>query len=93
VARYRRLPLECEAFQMTPEAYLKHGTWPDWLTALADESGVLVAVDSRNPFFWVLAATGQKVSLFDFVVRYSTGAIGVMKPDDFLAQFELAEDA
>jgi hypothetical protein len=34
----------------------------------------------------------QGVDVCDFVIRYSTGAIGVMKPDDFFAQFELVDE-
>jgi len=78
--------MDVDAFQMTESNLENPKIWPFWLRMTM----------KKEAFFggWYLDQRGcdQRVYPYDWLVRYPGGAIGVIKPDDFLAQFELVDE-
>lgn len=106
--RYRKLPVEVEAFQLTRERMDDNGEWPSWLhEAWNREPGEVgslhldpkyhVAMLSRHDAFRITTlensdVTAQEVTPDDWIIRGVIGEIYPCKPNVFEMTYEPVEE-
>ena len=97
MAKYRKLPVVIEAFQMTSGAMESPFLWPNWLTeawgkGLA-EPGRLFRDTTGNFYLYTLenkAGREHCVDRNDWIIQGIQGELYPCKPDIFAATYELA---
>jgi hypothetical protein len=96
MARFRKKPIEIEAFQMTPERRKSNADWPWWLYQAwqLDRStpGSLypTAYNSSDSTLSIGTLEGPlTVSWDDWIIRGVMGEIYPCKPDIFEATYDL----
>jgi len=95
--RYRKRPVEVEAFQMTQSRRWDNSEWPDWLhQAWNTEGEGSVSIDQDDPErerLYVWASQGiQWVTWDDYIVMGPEGDLHVCPPKLFDSLYELSEE-
>lgn len=90
--KYRKLPIEIEAFQMTKYRRDYIRDWPDWLhdawqKDMLDEGSLYDTGFSKQLCIHTLEGQ-QHVSWDDYIIRGVQGEIYPCKPDIFEATYE-----
>lgn len=96
--RFRKKPVEIEAFQMTKERRMDNSGWPNWLNqawnGARNEAGTLqrVDMDAQLPdYLQIVTLEGlHLVSWGDWIIRGVKGELYPCKPDIFEATYESA---
>lgn len=96
--KFRKKPVEIEAFQMTKERRMDNSEWPNWLHAAWNESrnepGALQRVDmeaAMPDYLQIVTLEGlHLVSWDDWIIRGVKGELYPCKPDIFAATYDLA---
>lgn len=96
--RYRKLPVEVEAFQMTAARRYDNSEWPHWLHEAwnkpVTEKGALFhnpdgcLEEEPTPLFIQTLEGTQKVSFGDYIIQGVAGEINPCKPDIFEKTYE-----
>ena len=93
--KFRVIPMEIDAFQMTEDVYWKRDQWPEWMQqkhANGDKSEIFFEL-------WMTAETyilstpdiSARICLNDWVVCRSDGTLAICKPELFQKTFEPVE--
>ena len=97
MAKYRKLPVVIEAFQMTKERRWDDSSWPEWLRLAWNKEPSEGAL-WLNPYDFLgeelVCGTLEgvvKISWDDYIVQGVNGEIYPCKPDIFKKTFELVE--
>jgi len=96
MSRYRKRPIEVEAFQMTVDTRWDNSDWPDWLSYAwqkePDEEGCLYAIGisySEDSYLFIHTLEGpMKVNWGDFIIQGVSKEIYPCKPDIFEKTYE-----
>jgi hypothetical protein len=94
--KFRKKPVEIEAFQMTEARRMDNEYWPEWLGAAwngnRDEEGTLQRVDMDatmpDQLEVVTLEGNHRVSWGDWIIRGVKGELYPCKPDIFAATYE-----
>lgn len=99
--KYRKKPVEIEAFQMTPERRNNNSEWPHWLNEAWQKSvpqmgAVFHCADGclegePTPLFIQTLEGTMKVGWGDFIIRGVKGELYPCKPDIFAATYEVVD--
>lgn len=98
--KFRKKPVEIEAFQMTEERRKDNSDWPEWLNeAWQKEPGVVGAVfPAKYPFsdgedeLKIHTLEGEhRVSFGDWIIRGVKGELYPCKPEIFEMTYEEVE--
>lgn len=91
--KYRKKPVEVEAFQMTFERRYDNSEWPDWLNRAwnmePNDAGCLYCVDEDGMVgpgdqLWIMTLEGNhKVTWDDYIIQGVKDEIYPCKPDIF----------
>lgn len=94
--KYRKKPVEVEAFQLTPYAHRNHNGWPEWMTAAwrkpAGSVGAIFPARAAKPSEDLLIGTleGQlHIAHDDWIIQGVAGEIYPCKPDIFMRTYEV----
>lgn len=96
--RYRKKPIEIEAFQITEESRQNNKDWPDWLNLAwqkdHSESGALYPSefpdsDSKDKLIINTLEGKLLVEWDDYIIQGINGEIYPCKPDIFYKTYEL----
>ncbi|MGI9306841.1 MAG: hypothetical protein ACR2P5_05995 [Gammaproteobacteria bacterium] len=109
MGRFRKKPVEIEAFQMTEERWLGNSEWPNWLneawqrergeegSLFSGEEGSLFsdAADPARQRLCIGTLEGvHRVAWDDWIIRGVKGELYPCKPDIFEATYDpIAEEA
>jgi len=105
IHKYRKLPVEIEAFQMTKERGANNADWPCWLHKAwnTEGEGCLSRgsreASSENPWtsedlYWIGTLEGvQSVSWNDFIIEGVNGELYACKPEIFKKTYEVVNDS
>jgi hypothetical protein len=96
MGKFRKKPVEIEAFQMTRERRMDNSEWPNWLHSAWNEGrnspGSLQRVDmdaAMPDMLQIVTLEGlHVVSWGDWIIRGVKGEIYPCKPDIFAATYE-----
>lgn len=96
--KYKKKPIEIEAFQMTEERRMDNSEWPGWLHVAwnkdRDEIGALQRVDMNDALPDALAIVTlegrMRVSWGDWIIKGVKGELYPCKPDIFDATYDPA---
>jgi len=96
--KFRKKPVEIEAFQMTKERRYDNSEWPNWLHRAWNvdqkEVGSLFCVDENgmigpgDDLFINTLEGSHKVSWDDFIIQGVQGELYPCKPDIFDATYD-----
>ena len=95
--KYRKLPVEVEAFQMTKERRQNNYDWPEWLNRAwqldHEAAGALFPKDfpdsDGTDLLCIYTLEGiQLVAFDDFIIQGLKGELYACKPDIFNLSFE-----
>ncbi len=93
--KFRKLPVEIEAFQMTPGRRIDNRNWPEWLNAAWNmergEVGSVYPTEEGTGDQTISIGTleGEHlVSWGDFIIQGVQGELYPCKPDIFEATYE-----
>ena len=90
--KYRKLPVEIEAFQMTEKRRWDNSEWPEWLHRAwnmdSEEEGSLFCVARSDNLFIRTLEGKQLVSWDDYIIQDVQGEIYPRKPDIFVKTYE-----
>ena len=94
--KFRKLPVEIEAFQMTKERRWDNSEWPEWLNLAwnfeADIDGAFFCMNHGQELYIRTLEGKQRVSWDDWIIQGVQGEIYPCKPDIFAATYELEGD-
>jgi hypothetical protein len=96
--KFRKKPVEIEAFQMTPARRMDNSEWPSWLheawNTERNEPGALQRVNmnaSLPDHLQIVTLEGlHLVSWGDWIIRGVKGELYPCKPDIFVATYDPA---
>lgn len=93
--KYRKKPVEIEAFQMTKERRWDNSDWPAWLHAAwnTEGKGSLFCVNGGEELFIGTLEGNHAVTWDDWIIRGVKGELYPCKPDIFAATYDPAEAA
>jgi len=94
--KFRKKPVEIEAFQMTRERRMDNSEWPSWLhyawNGERNEPGTLQRVDMASElpdYLQIVTLEGPHlVSWDDWIIRGVKGELYPCKPDIFAATYD-----
>jgi len=98
--KFRKKPVEVEAFQLTPENRVNHESWPAWMNEAwnkdREQEGALYPADYPNSKgddeLKIFTLEGlHHVSFGDWIILGVKGEIYACKPDIFEATYEAVE--
>ena len=95
--KFRKRPVEVEAFQMTQERRWDNSEWPEWLHAAwqrgAGEGGLWCDADSPHSALSVGALGGVvNVEWGDWIIRGVKGELYPCKQDIFTETYEVLDE-
>lgn len=96
--KFRKLPVEIEAFQMTREARADNSDWPEWLHDAwqleRGTEGSLYPTEEGTGGGTLSIGTleGEQVSWGDWIIQGVAGELYPCKPDIFGATYERVEE-
>ena len=92
MAKYKKLPVVIEAFQMTKEHRRDNREWPNWLHMAwqheAGEEGGMWCLDGREQLYCGTLEGEHKITFGDYIIQGVEGEIYPCKPDIFEATYE-----
>ena len=96
--RYRKRPIEVEAFQMTEARRWDNNEWPNWLNEAwnkgGSEVGALWCDQIANEKLYIVTLEGSlRVAFDDWIIQGVQGELCPCKPDIFEATYEPVEEA
>lgn len=98
--KYRKKPIEVEAFQMTPERRLDNSQWPNWLHEAWNKDRETVGslyprfiATQGGPLMIGTLEGNHLVSLNDYIVQGVKGELYPIKPDIFEETYDLVKDS
>lgn len=90
--KFRKLPVEIAAFQMTKERRYDNSDWPEWLHRAwnfePNDEGALFCINHREELYISTLEGKQRVSWDDWIIQGVEGEIYPCKPDIFVATYE-----
>ena len=92
--KYRKKPIEIEAFQMTKERRRDNSEWPEWLNAawqkrIGEDGALWCDVDPPHEFLHISTMEGVlNISWGDWIINDEMGWIYPCKPNIFEATYE-----
>ncbi len=91
--RFRKKPVEIEAFQMTKERRQDNSEWPNWLNqAWQKEHEEVGSFFPLSTALYIHTLEGNHlVSLDDWIIRGVKGELYPCKPDMFAATYDRVE--
>lgn len=94
MAKFRKKPVEIEAFQMTKERRWDNSEWPHWLNVAwnkdSHETGAVFCVDAGDQLFIKTLEGDHEVTFGDFIIRGVQGELYPCKPDIFEQTYDPA---
>ena len=93
--RFRKKPVEVEAFQMTEERAADQSEWPDWLSErwtypYGSEGSMNWNPDSGKMVIHTLERA-HRVNWDDWIIQGVAGELYSVKPEIFEATYELVD--
>ena len=88
--KFRKRPVEIEAFQMTKEA-IKTRDWPEWLTQAWKDKVLYFSYDQFKLKIKTLEGN-MSIAADDYVIQGVRGEIYPCKPDIFHLTYEEVKD-
>jgi len=97
MTRYRKLPVEINAFQMTRERRWNNSEWPGWLHEAWNTEGegalAIDADDETHERLVVHTTEGvHRIEWNDWIIQGVVGELYACKPDVFEMTYELVDD-
>jgi hypothetical protein len=96
MARYRKLPVEIEAFQVTIENIEDQEKWPDWFVEAIDKhpsmKGAFYLSKTGNPYEVNTLEGKHQVSWNDYLIQGVKGELYPCKPEIFELTYEKMVD-
>src|SRR5215475_13400054 len=98
--KFRKKPVEVEAFQLTPESRANQESWPEWMSEAWNKDhtteGALFPADypksNGDDELKIFTLEGlHHVAFGDWIIRGVKGEIYACKPDIFEATYEAVE--
>jgi hypothetical protein len=86
--KYRKKPVEIEAYQITTAAMRWRGQWPDWLHEAYDACIVRPSEDGDYALVIGTLEGAMQVSYNDFIIKGVIGELYPCKPEVFEATYE-----
>lgn len=95
MAKYRKLPVEIEAFQYDGDLLYRNGVYcvPEWAVKALEEGVLFYSMFGNNPaeLFVKTLEGNMHVSVDDYVIKGVNGEIYPCKPDIFEQTYELVK--
>lgn len=97
MGKYRKKPVEIEAFHMTREHRQDNRRWPSWLHEawqkdVSEEGALYCQIQQPDSELYIFTREGPlHVSWNDWIIRGTKGELYPCKPDIFADIYELAE--
>lgn len=89
--RFRKIPVEIEAFQMTEKNRWSNEHWPNWLHAAwqleIDQSGCLYCKENTPGLFIFTLEGVHRVDFDDWIIQGVAGELYPCKPEIFEATY------
>ena len=98
MAKYRKKPVEVEAFQFTQERHGSNAEWPEWLLMAWNNEppkvGALFRKSGDGPVSYLISTLegALHISVDDWLIQGIQGELYPCKPDIFEATYELVKE-
>ena len=92
--KFRKKPVEIEAFQMTEARRWDNSEWPEWLNEawnkeIGEDNSLWCDVDTPNTFLHISTMEGVlNVTWDDWIIKGVKGELYPCKPDIFEATYD-----